>query len=190
MGVFDFLSCSFGSVFGGFITSIIISCGLVLFSAKNTKKGSLEPLPVICGFVLFCLLFFQTTLMYAAIGSKGIALDFVSACNLQFGGQIDGEELKQQMVMLIQQNPVISFFIDYGDLEDFDWSQPIKSLRAVIGREYNYYILRRIAWIVVYILILGSIIVFSSFNGKKSGTRHARTGSNNRTQRNFDRDYF
>lgn len=189
MGVFDFLSCSFGSVFGGFITSIIISCGLVLFSAKNTKKGSLEPFPVICGFVLFCLLFFQTTLMYAAIGSKGIALDFVSACNLQFGGHIDGEELKHQMVMLIQENPVISFFIDYGDLEDFDWSQPIKSLRTVIGREYNYYILRRIAWIAAYILILGSIIVLSTSHGKKSRTRHTR-GSNNRTQRNFDRDYF
>lgn len=172
------------------MTSIIISCGLVLFSAKNTRKGSIEPLPLICACILFCLLFFQTTLMYAAIGSKGIALDFISACNLQFGGQIDGEELKQQMMVLIQNNPIISFFIDFGDLEDFDWYQPVKSLRAVIGREYNYYILRRIAWIVAFIVILGSVIIFSSYKGGNSRRGRTRTGANYRSQRNFERDYF
>ncbi|MDE6561817.1 MAG: hypothetical protein K2K75_10585 [Muribaculaceae bacterium] len=148
--MFDFLTCGFWSVLGGLLTSLVIAGVLLMYSTQYTKRGSIEPLPLVLCLLLFCLLFYQMTLMYGAIGSKSIALEFISACHLQFGDEIDGEELKSQMTTLIKENPLVSFFIDYGDLEDFDWSQPIKSLRKVVSREYNWYIFRRVVWTAVF----------------------------------------
>ena len=171
--MFEFLSCGFWSVLGGLLTSLVIAGGLLIYSTQYTKKGSIEPLPLVLCLLLFCLLFYQTTLMYGAIGSKSIALDFISACHLQFGDEIDGEELKSQMTTLIKENPLVSFFIDYGDLEDFDWSQPIKSLRKVVSREYNWYIFRRVVWTALFTGIAFVGIMLS-----------ANRNNNNRSHRN------
>ena len=144
--------------------------GLLAYSSQYTKRGSVNPVALILCGLLFCVLFYQTTLMYGAIGSKGVALDFISALHLQFGGEIDGAELREKMTALIQENPLISFFIDYGDLEDLDWSQPIKSLRNVVAREYNWYIFRRVVWSIVFTAIAFVGILLTS-NQKKSRMR-------------------
>lgn len=169
--MFEFLSCGFWSVLGGLLTSLAIAAGLLAYSTQFTKRGRLEPLLLILCFILFCLLFYQTTLMYGAFESKNFALKFISACHLQFGDQIDGEELKQQMTTLIRENPLISFFIDYADIEDFDWSNPIKSLRSVVAREYNWYVFRRVVWSLVFTAIAFFGIVISLGNSKKSKRR-------------------
>lgn len=170
--MFDFLSCGFGSVLGGLLTSLLISGGLLVYSTQYTKRGAIEPLAIVLCGILFCLLFFQTTLMYGAFSSKGIAMDFISALHLQFGGEINGTELREQMTTLIRENPLISFFIDYGDLEDFDWSQPIKSLRSVVAREYNWYIFRRVVWSFVFTAIaFGGILLTKDNRGRKRKRR-------------------
>lgn len=180
--MFDFLSCGFGSVLGGLLTAIFVAGGLLVISIRNAKHNSIEPLPlVLCG-VLFCLVFYQTTMIYAAIGSKGIVLDMITACHLQFGGEINGVELREQVNRLIEENPLISFFIDVTDLEDFDWSQPIKSLRSVVSREYNWYIVRRIIWSLVFIFIAIIGIMFCQ-NLKPQKRRHKRSFDD-------DRDFF
>lgn len=168
--MFEFLSYGIGSVLGGLFTALIISGVLLAYSTSYTKRGAIDPIAlIICG-VLFCLLFYQTTMMYSAFDSKGVAMDFISALHLQFGNQINGDELREKMITLIQENPLISFFIDYGDLEDFDWSQPIKSLKSVVAREYNWYIFRRIIWSVVFSgLALVGILLTS--NRKRSRRR-------------------
>ena len=175
MDVFDFVSSGFWSVLGGLLTSLVIAGTLLMYSTQYTKRGSIEPLPLVLCLLLFCLLFYQTTLMYGAIGSKSIALDFISACHLQFGEEIDGAELKNQMTTLIKENPLVSFFIDYGDLEDFDWSQPIKSLRKVVSREYNWYIFRRVVWTVVFtgIAFVGILLTSNGSGGSKKRTRRS-----------------
>lgn len=166
-GILDIFSSSFGSLLGGFLTALVIAGALLVYSAQYAKRGSISPAAlIICG-VLFCILFYQTTLMYGAIGSKSVALKFISALHLQFGDNINGAELQERMTVLIRENPLISFFIDYGDLEDFDWSEPIKSLRSVVAREYNWYIFRRVVWSVVYTAIAFIGILLTS-NQKKS----------------------
>lgn len=170
--MFDFLSCGFSSVLGGLFTAIIIAGGLLMYSTQTSKRGNIEPIPLIISGILFCLLFYQTTLMYAAIGSKSVAMDFINACHLQFGDEINGRELKEQMTMLISQNPLVSFFIDYGDLEDFDWSNPIQSLKSVVGREYNWYIFRRVVWGLVFTVISAVIIILTSGSSRKSRRRN------------------
>lgn len=182
--MFDFLSCGIGSVLGGLLTALVIAGGLLAF-ASQSRKGA-EPIALITCFVLFCLLFYQFTLMYAAIGSKSVAMDFISACHLQFGNDIDGVELKEQMTTLIRENPLISFFIDYGDLEDFDWSQPIKSLQSVVAREYNWYIFRRVIWSVVFTALSALIVALTLGSGKKSRRRRKSSYSSHDDIFNFD----
>ena len=169
--MFDFLSCSFGSVLGGLLTAILVAGGLLVFSTQFTKRGSIEPIALILCGILFCVLFYQITLMYAAIGNKGVAMDFISALHLQFGSEINGSELRDTMTTLIRENPLIAFFIDYGDLENFDWSQPIKSLRDIVAREYNWYIFRRIVWTLVFTAITFVIIFLTSVGGGKKRKR-------------------
>ena len=171
--MFDFLSYGFGSVLGGLLTALAISGGLLVYSTQYTKRGAINPIAlVICG-LLFCVLFYQTTLMYGAFGSKSVVMDFISALHLQFGGEINGAELREQMTALIRENPLISFFVDYGDLEDFDWSQPIKSLRSIVAREYNWYIFRRIVWSIVFTAIAfgGIMLTSNSKRGRKHRSR-------------------
>ena len=170
--MFDFLSYGFASVLGGVLTALGISGGLLIYSTQYTKRGAINPIAlIICG-MLFCILFYQSTLMYGAFSSKNLAMDFISALHLQFGGEINGAELREQMTTLIRENPLISFFIDYGDLEDFDWSQPIKSLRGVVAREYNWFIFRRVVWSIVFTGIAFGCILLTS-NQKRSRRRNS-----------------
>ncbi len=171
--MFDFLSNSFGSVLGGLLTALLIAGGLLAYSAQYSRRGSLNPVAMIICALLFCLLFYQTTLMYGAFGSKATAMKFITALHLQLGDNIHGAELRDQMAMLIRENPLVAFFIDYGDLEDFDWSEPIKSLRSAVAREYNWYIVRRVVWSVVFIIIaLVGIILASPKKKSKSRRRY------------------
>lgn len=183
--MFDFLSYGFGSVLGGLLTSLLIAGSLVAYSTQFTRRGSVEPLPLaICG-VLFCLLFYQLTLMYGAFGNKEITLDFISACNLQFGDEINGSELKSQVISMIRENPLILFFIDYADLESVDWSQPIKSLHSVVAREYNWYIFRRIVWSLVFTGIAFAFITLS-FKNKRGFKKRKYSFSDDDDILNFD----
>lgn len=175
MKILDFLSCGFWSVLGGLLTSLAITGGILAFTYQNSKRGSIELIQLILCGVLFSLLFFQTTLMYGALESKGFVMDLISACHLQFGNEIDGQELKQEMVKQIRENPLVSFFIDYADLEDFDWTQPIKSLRKVVGREYNWYIFRRIIWSVVFSGIAFVGIMLTTGGSHRSRKRRRRS---------------
>lgn len=171
--MFDFLSCGFTSVLGGLLTSLLIAGCLLAYSTQFTRRGAIAPLSLVICFALFCALFFQTTLLYSAIGSKSVAMDFISACHLQFGNEINGAELKEQMMTLIRENPLISFFIDYADLEDFDWSQPIKSLRKVVAREYNWYMFRRIVWAVTFTAIaLAGVLLTTNQNKSRRSSYH------------------
>ena len=174
--MFDFLSCGFWSVLGGLLMSLVIAGCLLAYSTQYTRRGAIEPIPLILSGILFCLLFYQITLMFGAFESKNFALDFISACHLQFGDDIDGEELKSQMTTLIRENPLVSFFIDYGDLEDFDWSQPIKSLRRVVAREYNWYIFRRIVWSIVFSGIAFVGVMLTSGSSRRSRKRRKSFG--------------
>lgn len=185
--MFDFLSCGFSSVLGGLLTAILIAGCLLIYSVKLTKRGTVEPLTLVLCVILFCLLFYQTTLMYGAIGSKDIVMNLISACHLQFGNDINGEELKEQVTALIKENPLISFFIDYADIEDFDWSQPIKSLRDVVAREYNWYIFRRVVWSAIFTGITIAVIMLSS--GGKGSRRKGRKSTHRYSKHYTYSDY-
>lgn len=166
MQIFDFLSCGFSCVLGGLITALVLSGGILLISFRSSKHGTVEPVSLILCCILFFLLFYQTTLLYAAIGSKSMAMDFISTLHLQFGQGINGAELQERMTSLIRENPLISFFISYGDLEQFDWSHTITSLKDLVAREYNWFIFRRIIWSLIFTTIT-FVIVFLLNNGKK-----------------------
>ena len=172
--MFDFLSCGFSSVLGGLFTSLVLSGGILLISFRASKRGTIEPVSLILCCILFFLLFYQTTLLYAAIGSKSLAMDLISALHLQFGHEINGEELQDQMTSLIRENPLISFFLSYGDLEQFDWSHPITSLRDLVAREYNWFIFRRIIWSLIFTTITFVIVYLLNGKGKNNKRNRAR----------------
>lgn len=172
--VFDFLECGFVSLFGGFILSLLISGALLGYSTINIKRGSIEPIPLLVCITLFCLLFYHTTLMLGAIGSKNVVMDLIGAYHLQFGNEIDGSETKEYMVNLINENPLVSFFVDYADLEDVDWSHPIKSLQDVVGREFNSYIIHRIIWSLTFTAIAFVLVVFGSASNSRKSKRKRR----------------
>lgn len=167
MNFFEILSNGFSSVLGGLFTALAVAGGLLYLLAVNSRRG-LQPIAAICCALLFCFLFYQTTLMYAAISEKSDVLNFISALHLQFGNQIDGETLRQTIVPIIEQNPVVSFFVDYTNLEDFDWSQPIVSARTAIAREFNWFIFRRIVWSAVFIIIFGGVALMTLGSTKRS----------------------
>ena len=189
MQIFDFLSCGFSSVLEGLCTALALSGGTLLISFRSSRRGTVEPISLILCCILFFILFYQTTLLYTAIGSKSIAMDFISALHLQFGQEINGAELQERMITLIRENPLISFFVSYGDLENFDWSHPITSLRDVVAREYNWFIFRRIMWSLIFTSITFIAVYF--FNGKgKRNKRRSRTPRSSRYSSADNNDYY
>lgn len=186
--MFEFLSYGFGSVFGGLITALVISGILLCISFRNSN-GAVSPLALIGAFILFCLLFFQMTSMYCAINYKGLALKFITALNLQIGDQIDGQELKEKVSELVTQNPILLFFIDYADLEDFDWSRPIHSLRDVVSREFNWYIFRRILWSLLFIVLFGGMMFLPSQGSKRSSRRRSKRRRTH-SRSSYSEDYY
>ena len=186
--MFEFLTYGFGSVFGGLITALLIS-GLLLFISVKNSSGRVSPLAMIGAFTLFCLLFFQMTSMYCAINYKGVALKFITALNLQIGDQIDGQELKQKVSELVSQNPILLFFIDYADLEDFDWSRPFHSLHKIIASEFNQYILHRALWSLLFICLFGGIM-FIPENGRKRKISRSRKKRKSYSDSIYSEDYY
>lgn len=176
--MFEFLSYGFGSVFGGFLTSIIIVGGIVFFALSNSKKGQISPIGIIAAFILFCLLFYHSTEFFAAWNTKDFFVGLIGSMHTQFGGEINGQELSQQVHMLIAQNPVVSFFIDYGDLEDVDWEQPISSLKSIVAREFNYFMLHRVLWMLAFSAIFGFVIFKTTEASRSTRRKKARSYSN------------
>ena len=186
--MFEFLSYGFGSVFGGLITALLIS-GLLLFISVKKSAGKVSPLALIGGLILFCLLFYQMTSMYCAINYKALALKFVTALNLQVGNQIDGQELKETIETAITQNPILLFFIDYADLENFDWSRPFHSLHNLISSEFNGYIWRRALWSLLFIGLFGGMM-FIPENGKRRRMRHSGKKRKRYSHSIYSEDYY
>lgn len=188
--MFDFLSYGFGSVFGGFLTALAVSGAMLFLSVKSSRNGGLSPLALIVAFVLFCLLFFQFTSMYSAISYKGTALKFISGLNLQYGDNINGAELKELVGEAITQNPLLYFFIDYADFEDFDWSRPIHSLHSIVAREFNYYILRRLAWSLLFSLLGAAAIYFTGQSGNGKSRRRSGKRRHGTARRDYSEDFY
>lgn len=164
--MFEFLSYGFGSVFGGLITALIISASLLLISIKYSD-GNVRPMALVGAVLLICLLFYQMTSMYCAIYYKGVAMKFITALNLQTGGNIDGKALEETIRGAITENPILFFFIDYADLQDFDWTQPIQSLRNIVSKEFNLYIFHRILWSLLFIVVFGGLMFIPSQRRKR-----------------------
>lgn len=186
--MFEFLSYGFGSVFGGLITALVVS-SLLLFISIKFSRGVVSPLALIGAFILFCLLFYQTTSMYCAINYKGVAMKFITALNLQMGDEIDGQALKETVRDAITENPILLFFIDYADLEDFDWSRPIHSLREIISSEFNWYIFRRLMWSLLFIALFGGMMFLPSQGSKRRSRRRSKRRRTH-SRSSYSEDYY
>lgn len=184
--MFDFLSYSFGSVFGGCITALIIAGTILFLSIKQSNSGELNPLAAISCVILFCLLFFQITWVYIAIGSKGLLQDLIGAIFLQWGDRMNGLELKETIENIIRDNPIFSFFIHYADLQSFDWSDPYSSLNNLINGQLNGFIVRRCLWSILFIVVFGGIIWYLETKGS-SGKKYTPSSHQERTLRRGNR---
>lgn len=184
--MFDFLSYGFGSVFGGFVTSVIIVGGVIVFATQYSRRSALSPLGIVCALILWGLLFFQTTSFYAAWGAKSEAVGLVSSLQMQFGDTIDGEAFGGEMRHLLRENPLLQYFVGQFDLSDVDWSNPIVSMKSVVAREYNYFMLRRLAWSLAFIAIFGFVIVKTVTSSKRERKHKTRIYDEDDSGYNFD----
>lgn len=181
MRIFDLLSYSFGSVIGGLITSLFIVAVLLLIAFKKSRKDNIEGWSIMCSIVLFCMLFFQTTLLYAATSCRNAALSFISTYQGHLGKIIDSEELKVNITELSSENPMISSFVDYTDLDQLDLANPLQPILDSINKQYNSFLFRRLMWSLSFIGILGAGIIFPSFSGTgKSCRRKSKYHSHSR----------
>lgn len=181
----EFLSYGFTSVMGGFLTSIALVFGIIFIGFRfSNNRFELSPLCLILSAILFCLLFYQTTCMYAYMSWKDDCVSFINSCLWQFGDNIDGEEFQSVMVSAINDNPLLAFIVNYVGLADFDWSQPITSLGEYISTQFDYMIIECIIWIIVFLALFGFLIL--RFSETKKRRKSFSYSSNDEYNTDYD----
>lgn len=173
--MFKFLSYGIGGVLGGAISAIFICAILLILSARQSKYRTPTLLAILSGLVLFFTLFYQLTNLYCAIQCKYVVLNTIDGIR-QGLQNFELQSGKEFINGVIDTYPIINVFFDTSLINDIDWSDPIKSLNNIVRGQFNGFIYGRIAWSLIFTIILGALMFLPNNIGigrKRKGYRDA-----------------
>lgn len=175
---------SIGSIFLGILLTVL---GIVLMFVLIRlwwKKGNFTPMSFLVGAILFFFLSFQSILLCGAVTIKSYCDDVEHAINRMVENVPDDVTFTQEdsQVLLDEIStewPLVGYYVN---LADFQGHTPVTIAQAMADelRSFmNYFILRRIGWSLLFVII-GAVIVIKtiSFTQESSRKRGHVTASN------------
>ena len=176
----------FGCVFWGTILAIIIVTVVYLLYRQFAPSGRKGIMPHLLLFVLFLFVGAQTTMTVGALYAKGYIRDISNGANSIIGNTADQvnstvTDIESTIYQLKSQYPFAAPLLNKVDIGkatryvEGGGRSVVDFIASNLHETANYYILRRVLWILVFISVTIGIVSFLSRNKNKAAYRQPLT---------------
>ena len=184
MGVYlAILKYSIGNIFIGIIVTMIAIVLMVLLIKGWYKKSTMSIASYAFVVLLFLLLSFQSVLICGAItiksyGNKVENLIDTTVSTLPTNQILVQDESQQILETINTQYPLVGYFLNYTDVAGQTAQELARSMVVEMRSYINWYILRRVAW-VLFFIVVGAVAIIKTMN-KSNLERRSRVSSQQR----------
>lgn len=177
----DILSYGIVCVVVSALLAAIISCLLLFLSAKKSKRSNLSIVSLLSGAVLFLILTYQFSNIFGAVECKSMVVSIFD--NVEMAVEASSHPAASAMIDgITEKYPAVGAFINSDSISLFGDSA--HSLREYLIGGINDFILKRIFWSVVSLLILGILTqVGGSQVAMRTSSRKRRVAASHRYYR-------
>lgn len=162
--IFSILQYSLGSLVWGVLLTV---AGVALMFAiiKSWRRNcTFTPVSFMVGALLFCFLSFQSVLLCGAITIKSMAGEIRSYINLMVenlpGDTVFSTVDSQQILDNINETyPLVGRYLDWADFEGHTPTDIAGAMADKMVSYMNWYMLRRVAWSVLFVVIGAAAIL-------------------------------
>lgn len=173
--LFTIINYSIGNLFLGIIITIV-GVVLMFYIIKSWfNHKTFTPISFIVGGILFLFLSFQSVLMCGAITIKSYTDDVEYAINEWVVNVSDTDTFDQDDSQIILDNivkewPLVGYFLNWADFSGHTSATIASAMAASIRVYMNWFILRRLLWILFFIIV-GAVVVIKSMEGTRRSRR-------------------
>jgi len=175
------------------IVLTILGVGLMFFLIQGCYPKYTFRLPsYIVGFILFFFLGYQITCMVGAMAIKGstdeINFSIKSKLPDYWTGthrEITPGESQELMNYVTKEYPLVGLYLGNADFQGYDATQIANAMTDKIDEYMNWYILRRVGWSILFIVI-GVFIVIKTMTTASSLSKRRNSSSGSRIRRKDD----
>lgn len=166
MGIFSILFSSIGNLIWGVLLTIVGIALMFLIIKSWRKDAYFAPSSYLVGMVLFLFLSFQSILMCGAITIKSGTDEIRASINrmvedIPEGIPFSSSNSQQILDNICEEYPIVGEYVDWADFEGHDSSNIADAMVEELNSFLNWYILRRIGWSVLFVVI-GAVIVIKT----------------------------
>lgn len=181
MGIFSILFNSIGNLIWGVLLTVVGIALMFLIIKSWRKDAEFSPASYLVGIVLFFFLAFQSILMCGAITIKSGADEILSYINrmvedIPEGIPFSTSNSQQILDNICDEYPIVGEYVDWADFEGHDSSDIADAMVEELNSFLNWYILRRIGWSVLFVVI-GAVAVIKSmpniYRNRRASSRPA-----------------
>lgn len=190
MGIFRILFYSIGNLFWGVLLTVI---GIVLlfYIIKSWRRDStFTPISFCVGVFLFFFLAFQSVLLCGAVTIKSCADDihgFIEniVCNIPSERVFTTEDSQEILNEIGEEYPIVGYYLNLADFQGHTPLDIADSMVTEMNSYMNWFILRRVGWSCLFILI-GVVVILKTldtFGHSSHRTNSIRGRGHSRTSR-------
>lgn len=181
MGIFGILFSSIGNLIWGVLLTVIGIALMFLIIKAWRKDAYFSPASYIVAFVLFFFLSFQSILMCGAITIKSGTDEIRSYINRMvedIPDDIPFSTSNSQQILdnICAEYPIVGEYVDWADFEGHDSSTIADAMAEELNSYLNWYILRRVGWSVLFVVI-GAILILKTMDKLGKMTKKAPSTS-------------
>ena len=191
MGVFiDILLYSIGNLFlGVFLTILGVALMFVLIQSWY-KNSQFSVASYVAGACLFVLLSFQSVLLCGAVTVKSYTDDIEVLINdwvsdIPESMEFSREDSQHILEDMVDAYPLIGQFVDTADFTGHTPSNIAVSMMSELRSCMNYYMLRRILWGLVFVVISAFLVIKTMDTAGGYGRRGSGGSSRSGHSRNY-----
>lgn len=184
-GLYNILCCSLGSLFLGVFITLIGIILMFLLIKGWWKDCTFTPISFITGIILFFFLSFQAILICGAVTIKSYSDDLRNYTNGLVKDMPSDMTLTQQDSQNIIEKwsedfPLVGYYVDFAAFDGHTPSDIAQAMVDELNSFMNWFIIRRVAWSLFFIIVGAIIVIKSMYRSGDSSSRRIAVGRGSR----------
>lgn len=179
--LFTIISHSIGNLFLGILLTAAGIFLLYFLIRSWFVHRTFTPLSFLTGAVLFPLLAFQSVLLCGAVTIKSYCGDVEQAINGWVQDVPETVRFTQQdsqaiLDKIAEEWPLVGYFVNLADFSGHTSTTIAASMAGELRSYMNWFILRRIGWSLLFVLVGAVGVIWSMDSGQRRGARRGTSG--------------
>lgn len=184
-GFYNILCYSLGSLFLGVFITLIGLILMYLLIKGWWKDSRFTPISFITGVVLFVFLSFQAVLICGAVTIKSYSNDLIEETNdmvkdIPSDLSLTKEDSQRILNEWSDEFPLVAHYVDTADFSGHTPSDIAQSMVDELNSYMNWFIVRRLAWSLFFIIVGAFIVIKSLYRPSTVSTQRATVNRGSR----------